>query len=51
MTLFITTQIAWSSVGIAAGFFALLTLVLVAILIIARRFLVASEIGRASCRE
>ena len=42
MTLFITTQIAWSSVGIAAGFFALLTLVLVAILIIARRFLVAS---------
>lgn len=42
MTLFITTQIAWSSVGIAAGFFALLTLVLVAILIIARRLLVAS---------
>ncbi|MCM1319688.1 MAG: NADH:ubiquinone reductase (Na(+)-transporting) subunit F [Muribaculaceae bacterium] len=32
----------WSNVGIAAGFFAALTLVLVAILIIARRFLVAT---------
>lgn len=38
----IIAQINWSSVGVAAGFFASLTLVLVAILIIARRFLVAS---------
>lgn len=38
----INTQILWSSVGIAAGFFALLTLILVAILIIARRFLVST---------
>ncbi len=38
----ILNTINWSSVAIAAGFFALLTLILVAVLIVARRFLVAS---------
>ena len=38
----ILTEVVWSNVGIAAGFFAALTLVLVAILIVARRFLVAT---------
>lgn len=38
----ITAQINWSSVAIAAGFFALLTLALVIILIVSRRFLVTS---------
>lgn len=42
MNTIVLTQIVWSSVAVAAGFFALLTLLLVAILIIARRFLVAS---------
>lgn len=42
MYIYAIAQINWSSVGVAAGFFASLTLVLVAILIIARRFLVAS---------
>lgn len=36
------TQIDWSGVCIASGFFAVLTFVLVMVLIIARRFLVAS---------
>lgn len=36
------TQIQWPSVAVAAGFFALLTLVLVVILMVARRFLVSS---------
>lgn len=42
MNTIVLTQIVWSSVAVAAGFFVLLTLLLVAILIIARRFLVAS---------